>query len=39
LHQNMKNRFKKPVKLVTYGFSIASKKPSTTKGACFLYRY
>jgi precorrin-6B methylase 2 len=39
LHQNMKKLFKKPVKLVTYGFSIASKKPSTTKGACFLYRY
>jgi 16S rRNA A1518/A1519 N6-dimethyltransferase RsmA/KsgA/DIM1 with predicted DNA glycosylase/AP lyase activity len=39
LHQNMKNRFKKPVKLVTYGFSIASKKPSSTEGACFLYRY
>jgi precorrin-6B methylase 2 len=39
LNQNMKNRFKKPVKLVTYGFSISSKKASATKGACFLYRY
>jgi precorrin-6B methylase 2 len=39
LHQNMKNRFKKPIKLVTYGFSLANKKPSATKGACFLYRF
>jgi ribosomal protein L11 methylase PrmA len=39
LNQNMKNRFKKPVKLVTYGFSIKSKKASATNGACFLYRY
>jgi len=39
LNQNMKNRFKKPVKLVTYGFSISGKKASATKGACFLYKY
>jgi precorrin-6B methylase 2 len=39
LNQNMKNRFKKPVKLVTYGFSISTKKPSAQEGACFLYRY
>jgi precorrin-6B methylase 2 len=39
LDQNMKNRFKHPVKLVTYGFSISGKKASATKGACFLYRY
>lgn len=39
LNQNMKNRFKKPVKLVTYGFSIQAKKATATKGACFLYRY
>jgi precorrin-6B methylase 2 len=39
LHQNMKNRFKRPVKLVTYGFSLKDKKAASTKGACFLYRF
>jgi precorrin-6B methylase 2 len=39
LHQNMKNRFKNCVKLVTYGFSIPDKKPADKEGACFLYRY
>ena len=39
LDSNMKNRFKKPIKLVTYGFSIPDKKPVDKKGACFLYRY
>jgi precorrin-6B methylase 2 len=39
LNQNMQNRFKHPVKLVTYGFSMTDKKASATKGACFLYRY
>jgi SAM-dependent methyltransferase len=39
LNQNMKSRFKDPVKLVTYGFSLSGKKASATKGACFLYRY
>jgi 16S rRNA A1518/A1519 N6-dimethyltransferase RsmA/KsgA/DIM1 with predicted DNA glycosylase/AP lyase activity len=39
LNQNMKNRFKNPVKLVTYGFSISSKKSAAEKNACFLYRY
>jgi precorrin-6B methylase 2 len=39
LNQNMQSRFKKPVKLVTYGFSLSGKKASATKGACFLYRY
>jgi ribosomal protein L11 methylase PrmA len=39
LNENMKNRFKKSVKLVTYGFSIPNKKPRLKKGACFLYRY
>jgi precorrin-6B methylase 2 len=39
LNENMKNRFKDPVKLVTYGFTIPNKKPKKSKGACFLYRY
>jgi len=39
LHLNMKNRFKRPVKLLTYGFSIPDKKPTTQKEACFLYKY
>jgi ribosomal protein L11 methylase PrmA len=39
LNENMKNRFKNPVKLVTYGFSIKDKKPTSVQGACFLYRY
>lgn len=39
LHENMRARFKKPVKLLTYGFSIPHKKPAQTYGACFLYRY
>jgi 16S rRNA A1518/A1519 N6-dimethyltransferase RsmA/KsgA/DIM1 with predicted DNA glycosylase/AP lyase activity len=39
LNQNMQNRFKNPVKLVTYGFSIPNKKPKKADGACFLYRY
>ncbi len=39
LDDNMKNRFRGHVKLVTYGFSIPGKKPLKTKEACFLYRY
>jgi hypothetical protein len=39
LNQNMENRFKGRVKLVTYGFCISGKKAVATKGACFLYRY
>jgi precorrin-6B methylase 2 len=39
LNQNMKNRFKGRVMLVTFGFSISGNKVAATKGACFLYRY
>jgi ubiquinone/menaquinone biosynthesis C-methylase UbiE len=39
LDQNIQNRFKKKVKLLTYGFSIPDKKPAAKDGACFLYRY
>lgn len=39
LHQNMQTRFKKPTKLVTYGFSIPNKKPKSRRQACFLYQY
>jgi 16S rRNA A1518/A1519 N6-dimethyltransferase RsmA/KsgA/DIM1 with predicted DNA glycosylase/AP lyase activity len=39
LDANIKNRFKKPLKLVTYGFSLPDKKAVNKKGACFLYRY
>lgn len=39
LHDAMQARFKKPVKLVTYGFSVPRKKPARAKGACFLYQY
>lgn len=39
LHQSMQTRFKKPTKLVTYGFSIPYKKPESTQQACFLYQY
>jgi hypothetical protein len=39
LNENMQSQFKKPVKLITYGFSMQGKKPEATKSACFLYRY
>jgi precorrin-6B methylase 2 len=39
LEKNMAEQFNKPVKLVTYGFYLPNKKPSTTKEACFLYQY
>ncbi len=39
LDENMLRQFKKPVKLVTYGFSLHGRKQSAKKGACFLYKY
>jgi SAM-dependent methyltransferase len=39
LHKEMQAKFNKPVKLVTFGFSIHDKKPASQKEACFLYRY
>jgi SAM-dependent methyltransferase len=39
LNQEIKERFDKPVKLITYGFSIPNKKPAAQKEACFLYNY
>jgi SAM-dependent methyltransferase len=39
LNQEMQKKFNKPVKLITYGFSIPGKKPVTQKAACFLYDY
>jgi precorrin-6B methylase 2 len=39
LHSSMQTRFTKPVKLVTYGFSVPDKKPKTSREACFLYNY
>jgi ribosomal protein L11 methylase PrmA len=39
LNQNMQSQFSKPVKLVTYGFSLPNKKAAAKKQACFLYHY
>lgn len=39
LHQEIQNQFNKPVKLITYGFSIPAKKPVAEREACFLYKY
>jgi 16S rRNA A1518/A1519 N6-dimethyltransferase RsmA/KsgA/DIM1 with predicted DNA glycosylase/AP lyase activity len=39
LNRNMKEQFKKPIKLITYGFEMPGKKPEATNNACFLYRY
>jgi precorrin-6B methylase 2 len=39
LDKNMNEQFKKPVKLITYGFQMPNKKPAAEKEACFLYFY
>lgn len=39
LHLEMQARFKRPVKLITYAFSISAKKPVAVQEACFLYKY
>ena len=39
LHQEIQSRFNKPIKLITYGFSIPDKKPIAEREACFLYDY
>lgn len=39
LDQQMKIRFKREIKLVTYGFSLNHKKPAKKVGALFLYKY
>lgn len=39
LEIEMKTRFNRPVKLVTYGFSLNTKKPFKKSGALFLYKY
>lgn len=39
LHESMQEQFDKPIKLITYGFSVPNKKSVEEKDACFLYQY
>jgi hypothetical protein len=39
LDQQMKIRFQRKIKLVTYGFALNNKKPLKKLGALFLYKY